>query len=86
MRHFAPPPRALRKAKLDNLALVPASLLPYKAEYQAIANQQPPGTTLVVLPSSDSRQRLTLQSVASGLQAKGRRVRILSSDSFLHSH
>lgn len=51
MSSFTPPPRALRRAKLDNLALLPASLLPFKAEYQAIANQQAPGTTLVVLPA-----------------------------------
>ena len=50
MTGFTPPPRALKRAKLDNLALVPASSLPYRDEYQAIANSQPPGTTLVVLP------------------------------------
>jgi hypothetical protein len=73
MRHFAPPPRALRKAKLDNLALLPASLLPFKAEYQAIANQQPPGTTLIIFPSS-GRQRATLENVAARLRAKGQTV------------
>jgi hypothetical protein len=71
---FSPPPRGLRKATLDNLVLVAASQLPFKAEYQAIANQQPPGTTLVVLPSFGSRQRLTLEHVASGIRAKGRSV------------
>ena len=74
MSSFTPPPRALRGAKLDNVALVPASLLPYKAEYQAIANQQPPGSTLIVLPASETRQRQTLEQVASGLRAKGRHV------------
>ena len=77
MRSFTPPPRALRKAKLDNLALLPASLLPFKAEYQAIANQQPPGTTLVVLPASDSLPRRTLEQVVSRMQAKGQSVRTL---------
>ena len=80
---ISPPPQALRKAKLDNLALVPASLLPYKAEYQAIANQQPPGSTLIVLPSSDKRQRTTLQHVASGLRAKGRTVAMVPALHFL---
>jgi hypothetical protein len=54
MKTFTPPPQALRKAKLDNLVLVPASLLPLKGRYQAIANQEVAGTTLIVLPASDS--------------------------------
>ena len=35
------PPKALRKAKLDNIALVPASLLFQKGKYQTIANNLP---------------------------------------------
>lgn len=73
---FACPPRALRKAKLDNLVLVPASLLPFKAEYQAIANKQAPGTTLVVLPAGDSLPRRALERVATHLRAKGQLVRV----------
>lgn len=73
------PPQAVRKAKLDNLALLPASLLPFKAEYQAIANQQAPGTTLVVLPIGDSLPRRTLEQVATHLRAKGQSVRIITS-------
>jgi hypothetical protein len=79
MTSLTPPPRALSKAKLDNLALVPASLLPYKAEYQAIANQQPFGTTLVVLPAGDSLPRRTLQRVATRLRDTGQPVRIIPS-------
>ena len=78
MVSFTPPPRALRKAKLDNLVLVPASLLPRKGHYQAIANQQAPGTTLVVLPAGDSLPRRTLERVASRMQAKGQLVRIMN--------
>lgn len=77
MNSFTPPPRALKRAKLDNLALVPASLLPYKAEYQAIANQQPPGTTLVVLPARDSLPRRTLERVATLMQEKGQPVTVI---------
>ena len=71
-------PPELRKARLDNLALLPASLLPFKAEYQVIANQQAPGTTLVLLPTGDSRPRRTLKKVAARIQAKGQLVRILT--------
>ena len=82
MVSFTPPPRALRKAKLDNLALLPASLLPFKAEYQAIANQQAPGTTLVVLPTGDSLPRRTLERVVTRMQAKGQPVRVLANTTF----
>ena len=71
---IAPPPQALRKAKLDNLALVPASLLPDKAQWQQLANRLPEGSTLIILPAADTRQRRTLERVASGLRAKGQRV------------
>jgi hypothetical protein len=50
---FSSPPRRLQQATLDNLVLVPASLLPYKAVWQQLANDQPPGTTLVVLPKTE---------------------------------
>jgi hypothetical protein len=77
MTRYTPPPRALRKAKLDNLALLPASLLPFKAEFQAIANQQPPGTTLVVMPKAAGKPSQTLGTVASQLQAKGHLVKVV---------
>ncbi len=83
-RYFSRPPRALQKAKLDNLVLVPASLLPFKAEYQQIANELPRGTTLIVLPEDDAAQRQRLESVAATLQAKGRPVRKMVSDGKLH--
>ncbi len=37
-------PRALRKSKLDNLALVPASLLPFKEQWQEVANSKQQGS------------------------------------------
>ena len=45
---FRRPPRVLRKAQLDNLALVPASLLPFKEQYQQIANELPHGVSLII--------------------------------------
>jgi hypothetical protein len=62
---------------LDNLALLPASLLPFKAKYQAIANQQTPGTVLVVLPIGDSLPRRTLEQVVAHLRTKGQPVQIV---------
>jgi len=74
------PPRTLRKAKLDNLTLVPGSLLPFKEEWQKVANGLPQGTTLIVLPSSDSSARRTLEKVSSSMKAKGRRVATLPAE------
>jgi hypothetical protein len=75
-------PHALRRPQvhLDNIALVPAHLLPRKAEYQAVANALPCGDILVVLPSADSRERPTMERVAALFRAKGRRVTVLTEE------
>ncbi|HLZ21022.1 MAG TPA: hypothetical protein VKQ30_02715 [Ktedonobacterales bacterium] len=80
MNRFRRPPRALCKARLDNIALVPASLLPQKARYQALANQLPAGDILVVLPAAPSPERQVLTKTAALFEAKGRHVTALGSD------
>ena len=74
------PPRALRRpgVRLDNLALVPASLLPEKARYQAIANDLPPGEVLIVVPERAGQEREALERTAALLRAKGRHVTLLT--------
>jgi flavorubredoxin len=78
MTSFDRPPRALRKAKLDNLVLVPASMLPFKEQYQQLANEQQQGTTVVILPAADSPTRTTLEAIAATHRAKGRQVATVS--------
>jgi hypothetical protein len=39
MTPASPPPRALPRARFDSLALVPASLLPFKVTWQRMANE-----------------------------------------------
>ena len=75
-------PRALRRppVRLDNVALVPAHLLPRKAEYQALANDLPVGDILVVLPPPESRERPTMERVAQLFRAKGRHVTVLTEE------
>ena len=75
-------PQALRhpQVRLDNIALVPAHLLPRKAEYQAIANDLPTGDILVVLPPPESRERPTMERVAQLFRAKGRHVTVLTEE------
>src|SRR5579859_1830228 len=66
------PPEALRKAKLDNIALVPASLLPLKATYQPIANRLPTGSVLCV-PGTQRQQKI-LAKVTQFFRDHGRQV------------
>jgi hypothetical protein len=75
---FGRPPRAIRRAKLDNIALVPASLLLHKPEkYQTIANNLPRGGVLIC--QADRKQRIAriLDQVAAWLRQNGHFVRTL---------
>jgi len=60
--------------------LVPASLLPRKADDEAIADQLPRGEVLLVLPPLGSPERDTMQRVAQLFRAKGRHVTILTEE------
>jgi len=79
-RHRGPRARHRPHVRLDNIALVPAHLLPRKAEYQAIANQLPAGDILLVLPPPDSREHSTMQRIAQVFRAKGRHVTVLTEE------
>jgi hypothetical protein len=57
--------------KLDNVALVPGNLLPYKNQYQEIANGLPKGDILIVLPQELSSRR-ACEKTAVQLKQKGR--------------
>lgn len=66
------PPSRLRKARLDNIALIPASLLPLKNTYQPLANQLPTGSVLCI-PGS-TKQQTILARVATFLRDHGHQV------------
>ncbi len=55
------PPDALKRARLDNIALVPASLLPLKGTYQEVANRLPTGSVLCV--PGTQKQRTIMATV-----------------------
>lgn len=77
------PPRSLRRARLDNLTLVPASLLPYKRQWQQLANDLPKGNILIILPESDQPLRKTLETVATLLESNGHQVTTLPAEQFV---
>ena len=77
------PPRALRKAKLDNIALVPASLLPFKDTYQFFANTLPQGTILCV-QSTNPRHKKILENVTAFFRTHQRHVITLPLERLYH--
>ena len=58
---FGEPPQPLQHARLDNIALVPASLLPLKGTYQPLANKLPTGSVLCV--PGTQKQRTIMATV-----------------------
>ena len=71
------PPRAIRKAKLDNIALVPASLLFQKGKYQTIANNLPGRGVLICETEKKERISHILDSVAAFFRQRGHFVKTL---------
>jgi hypothetical protein len=65
--------------RLDNIAIVPASLLPYMTQWQAMANSLAHGETLIVLPSH-AKQQHVVRFVASRLREKGRPVKLMDQE------
>ena len=70
--HFSEPPARLKKARLDNIALVPASLLPLKETYMSLANTYPTGSVLCV--QGTQRQQKIMAKVTSFFRDHGRSV------------
>ena len=75
--HFGRPPKALRKAKLDNIALVPASLLFQKGKYQTIANNLPGEGVLICQANKKEQITRILEHVATFFRQKGHFVKTL---------
>jgi hypothetical protein len=68
------PPKALVKAKLDTIAIVPASMLSSKAKWQRLANTLPQGAVLLYHSQKNTRQKKLLERVAELLQMQGHQV------------
>jgi hypothetical protein len=76
-------PKAVRQSnvQLDNVALVPGNLLPFKSEYQEIANGLPKGGILIVLPQ-ELKQRRAFEQTAALLLQQGKRIATISAEHF----
>ncbi len=71
------PPKALKQARLENIALVPASLLTRKQKYQTITENLPRGGVLLCEAPQKPRIAKILARVGELLREKGHMVRIL---------
>ncbi len=76
------PPRALRQRSvhLDNVTLLPASLLPFKEQWRQIANGLPAGSVLVCMPTKALRQRWVVERVVAHLRQQGKRVAVVDKE------
>ncbi|MFL6496348.1 MAG: hypothetical protein ACJ703_07990 [Nitrososphaera sp.] len=72
------PPRALLKARLDNIAIVPASMLPLTETLKEKVNTLPKGGVFLCYARENSRQRKILERVEETFREHGHVVRSLS--------
>jgi pyruvoyl-dependent arginine decarboxylase (PvlArgDC) len=75
---FTQPPKALLKAKLDNIAIIPASLLPFKKILQEQMSKLPHGAVFLCHIKENNRQRKLLERVESVFKQHGHAVTNLS--------
>jgi len=72
------PPQALFKARLDNIAIVPASMLPLAKIVKEKVNTLPKGGVFLCYVQENSRQRKILERVEEGFRQQGHVVRSMS--------
>ena len=72
------PPQALRKARLDNIAIVPASMLPLTQILKEKVNTLPKGGVFLCDARENSRQRKILQRVEETFREHGHAVKSMS--------
>jgi hypothetical protein len=80
---FYSPPTPLFKVKLDNITIVPASLLPFKSIWQEIANNLPQGSVLICHSPANTKQKKLLDNIFSNLKSKGKSVVNMSTDEII---
>jgi hypothetical protein len=68
------PPKAILNARLDNIAIVPASLLPLMETVKAKVNMLPEGGVLLCHSQQNTRQRRLLERVGETFRQHGHAV------------
>jgi hypothetical protein len=72
------PPKALLKARLDNIAIVPASMLPLTQTLKEKVNMLPKGGVFLCYVQQNSRQKKILERVGETFREQGHTVRSMS--------
>jgi hypothetical protein len=72
------PPKALLKARMDNIAIVPASMLPLTQTLKERVNTLPKGGVFLCYAKENSRQRKILERVGETFREHGHTVRSMS--------
>jgi hypothetical protein len=72
------PPKALVKARLDNIAIVPASMLPLTQTLKEKVNTLPQGAVFLCYAEENSRQRKILERVEETFREQGHAVKSMS--------
>src|SRR2546430_1469523 len=72
------PPQALLKAKMDNIAIVPASMLPLTEIVKEKVNTLPKGGVFLCYAQENTKQRKILERVEETFREHGHAVRSMS--------
>ena len=75
---FAKPPKTLLQARLDNIVIVPASMLPFPKPIQQVLNNLPKGAVFLCHAEENTRQRKLLERVEETFRQQGYLVKNLS--------
>jgi len=72
------PPKALLKARMDNIAVVPASMLPLTDALKEKVNTLPKGGVFLCYANENSRQKKILERVEETFREQGHAVKSMS--------
>src|SRR5437763_16883800 len=72
------PPKALLKARMDNIAIVPASMLPVTQIVKEKVKTLPKGGVFLCYAKQNSRQRRILERVEESFREQGHAVKSIS--------
>lgn len=75
---FTNPPKAILKARLDNIAIVPASMLPLTPIIKEKVNTLPKGGVVLCYTAENTRQRKLLERVGETFRVQGHVVRSMA--------
>jgi hypothetical protein len=76
------PPKALLKARMDNIVIVPASMLPLTQTLKEKVNTLPKGGVFLCYAKENSRQRKILKRVEETFREHGHAIRSMPMEQY----